>query len=228
MSLPFPLGYYRPHLKAILGLPNDDRVKLVGAFQDTPLVSSVAMLTAEVSRRAEMPASTLEPVVRALTALAIPHARGSVDDARSFARELIQAAGEDRQLREAFGSVLNDTTAEQIGAILACELSVRATAKALDISGQSERVVSESRIISDIRPVFGDQIAEPLHAVILHTLRLECIGEFQHQHFLLSSQALRELKDVVERALTKEAALIRGLESAEGLRLQVFADAEEA
>jgi hypothetical protein len=229
MSVPYPLHYYRRELRAIVALPVAERDALVRAFQETGLTPSVAMLTAEVSNRSGKPVSIIEPIVRTFISLAMTRARLD-KDVRSFASELVDELRQDKALNDHEKGALDAKFTEQVGAILACERSLRATAKALDISAQSERVVYESRIISDIRPVFPETsdgtAGQPLQAVVLHTLRLECHGEFQHQHFTLTGKDLQELKEVVERALAKEKVLIDLLQGS-GLRAQVFADSDK-
>jgi len=234
MSAHFPLQYYRQELTEFLRLPSDERAVLVQTFQQLGLVPSVAVLTAEVSKRIGKAPSAVEPIVRWFTAMSMAMQREGMD-ARSFAAAIVSEArlnerfvGEEE--RSALASDREcDQLIDQLAAVLNCERSIRATAKALDVSGQSERVVARSRVISDIRPVFGDATdnspGQPLQAVMLHTLRLECRGEFQHHHFVLSSKDLQQLRDTVERALLKEKVLTNALQ--EGLRLPVFLDVDE-
>lgn len=85
-----------------------------------------------------------------------------------------------------------------------------AFAKAFDIAQESDRLVHSSRIITDIRPVFGDEpIGEPFGAVVIHTLRLEYFedGEVRTLSFSLNSNDVSDLVAVAKRAEAKEKML---------------------
>ncbi|HEV7405933.1 MAG TPA: hypothetical protein VGO11_23510 [Chthoniobacteraceae bacterium] len=84
------------------------------------------------------------------------------------------------------------------------------SAKALSVSLDQERLFTECRILSDIRPVFGDDIdSAPKATVIIHKLRINYNegGELRHFYVSLDAEDLEALKSSVERALKKDAGL---------------------
>lgn len=90
-----------------------------------------------------------------------------------------------------------------------------ALGKAVDLARESNRLLNDARIISELRPVFGDDIAaEPTGAVIVHTLRLNYMeeGERKTASLTLNSRDLVQLKRAVERAQTKENTLSKLLD----------------
>lgn len=87
--------------------------------------------------------------------------------------------------------------------------------KAVDISTEYDQLLHVSRIISDVRPVFGaDADDDPLGAVIVHSLRIDYFheGRIKTTSFALNTNDLTQLKAVVERAEKKQRSLSRALE----------------
>jgi hypothetical protein len=85
------------------------------------------------------------------------------------------------------------------------------SSKARDLQTEDERTFCRARIITDLRPVFGDDIESgPQALVVVHLLK---IGFHQagmpHTDFFVSldSQDLDTLKEVIERAQEKSESL---------------------
>ncbi|MCX6234783.1 MAG: hypothetical protein NT175_08675 [Bacteroidetes bacterium] len=85
------------------------------------------------------------------------------------------------------------------------------TCKAFSLLMEYEKTYVESRIITDIRPVFTDDLEENIDmGVIVHNLRIEYHkGQSTHEEIFiaLDSDDLRELKERVIRAEKKEKAI---------------------
>lgn len=83
---------------------------------------------------------------------------------------------------------------------------LRASAKAWSLVGDHEKIFLNSRIITDIRPVFEESMDQPLLAsLIIHTLKLtmQVDGSNQTVYLTADSKDLRDLKLNIERALVK-------------------------
>jgi hypothetical protein len=89
---------------------------------------------------------------------------------------------------------------------------VQILAKALDLRNSYEHILSESRIISDIRPVFPDgEVPEIANAAMVnHTLKLTFFpgerGLPTELHVALDTTDLAKLREQIDRALEKERA----------------------
>ena len=84
-----------------------------------------------------------------------------------------------------------------------------------DLQIEGEHVFCHARILTDVRPVFGQQIEQgPLAAVITHNLKITFhLGGRKGDHdfyVLLDSDDLSELKEVITRAEAK-AKTLRGM-----------------
>lgn len=104
--------------------------------------------------------------------------------------------------------------------LLSLDQSLGLSAKAVDIQREHQRVYCDARVLTDLRPVFKDDVSEaPLAGVIVHTLRISYHeGRRLEQLFVaMDREDLEELEDLVRRALAKEDSL-RVLAQKAGLR----------
>lgn len=91
--------------------------------------------------------------------------------------------------------------------------AVRRFAKAIDLRNTYEKILTESRVVSDIRPVFPDTDEVPAAvdaAMVNHTLKLNFYagdrglpGEI---YIAVDTTDLKNLRDQIDRALEKERA----------------------
>jgi hypothetical protein len=91
--------------------------------------------------------------------------------------------------------------------------SVTTTGRALDLLTEHEHVFHSARVLTDIRPVFGDDPAEsPNGALVVESLKLEYFDEGAtcSIYLALSHGDLRSLRDTIDRALGKSET-IQGL-----------------
>ena len=94
--------------------------------------------------------------------------------------------------------------------LLQCEESIGISAKALSLLYDEQKVVSGSKILSDIRPVFlSDPEGAPPAALIIHSLKLQFMedGAEKELFVTMDSSDLMDLQRVVDRAIKKEETL---------------------
>jgi hypothetical protein len=99
--------------------------------------------------------------------------------------------------------------------------SVATSSKALDLLTEHARVYHSARVLTDLRPVFADdEITSPSATLISHTLKVAYHADSGRDAFYvaLDDQDLDELREVIERAQKKSAAL-KKLVSESGLTL---------
>jgi hypothetical protein len=88
--------------------------------------------------------------------------------------------------------------------------SLSMISKASRLQREGERLYCEAMILSDIRPVFGDDITSgPGSAVLTHTLKVSYHGDEGHRDFfvVLDGEDLKALGEVVDRAQAKDESL---------------------
>jgi hypothetical protein len=94
-----------------------------------------------------------------------------------------------------------------------------ASAKARELQTDRDKIFCDAKILTDIRPIFGESIGEsPEAAIIVHTIKLgfHDSGSASHKEIYIALDAndISTLKKILERAEQKEKALISVLRSA--------------
>jgi len=130
---------------------------------------------------------------------------------KDLAPEIGSKALELAKLRRRFRQLLDIST-------------LNALAKAIELQRDGERIFCSARIVSDIRPVFGDNVKErPGSAVIRHTLGLSYHQDGDHREFfaILDEADLVALSDVIIRAMEKGETLAKFLKQSGISRLGI-------
>jgi hypothetical protein len=96
-------------------------------------------------------------------------------------------------------------------ASLALDDTIGTAAKAGPVMTEHERVFVDARILTDVRPIFHPDLSEkPSVAVVVHMLRIttrDIFRNYQAQYFALDSNDIRLMKQLMDRAITKEETL---------------------
>lgn len=196
------------HLAELIAMSSKDRQQLIELIRAAPPGQDRATLAGRIASATELdkkPAggivSMLMSLYRAIEDTPIHEFAGEVCDA-------LRISGKVEAKEVDWSSFMQDLTA-----LLSCDKTFGVAAKALDIRQQNPHVYCNARILTDIRPVFTDDPAEgPNAAFVVHTLRISTHeeGDFSTvKDFFLSLDAddLKELRRLIDRAVTKEAAL---------------------
>lgn len=102
-----------------------------------------------------------------------------------------------------------DRFKDRLKAFLAIDAVARA-AKSNVLRYEQERTVHSVRILTDARPIFGNNIEKPPEAIaIIHTLKIAYhrSGRLEEQFFAFDEHDLKELRSAVERAELKASTL---------------------
>lgn len=116
--------------------------------------------------------------------------------------------------------------AQRLTALLSAP-PVAATAKATDLVTEQSSIFHTARIMTDIRPVFGDDpTAPPTGGVVFHTLKIDMfrLSGAEDVYVTLTNEDLAALKRTVDRALAKNASLTSYLDSVGFTRLEAPTD----
>lgn len=168
----------------------------------------VTWITSEIPT---IPAPDLGKIVDSLTSLYRVRARSDLPVAK-LAKDVKGAASE----------LAPDISVEfenRLAALLPLAVFNVTAVKAKELQGRGERTLCDARILTDIRPVFEENIGSlPSAAIIVHTLQLgfHDSGSPSHREIYISldSSDIREIKKVLERAEEKEKSLKSVLDAA--------------
>lgn len=201
MAIKIPRSHREP-LRQLLTMDLALRQRFVDAIQAAGAAIDSQELIDQVSRTPELDEERIAPIIRMLITmfLAAGHSRSD------FARNVVDEA------RGLFPDEAIDWTAAtaNLAKLLACEQTLGVAAKVAEIRSEHANVFCDARILSDIRPVFGDDVASgPIAGAIVHTLRVAYHTASKHAeiHIALDVEDLRQLRSLVDRALQKEECL---------------------
>lgn len=193
---------YREPLTTLAGLSEDDATRLLDEIAALPPFSPVSQIRDATTvvlgenatpgeRRLALPLLALRGQLRQMSPEAI-------------AERLSQST--DLELDESGRAALR----ERAAAILATAV-LTTTAVATDLQTQNARNYQSARIVTDLRPVFQDDVdAQPVGGVIVETLQLQTwtrAGDLELIFVAMDETDLRQLRSIVDRALSKTETL---------------------
>jgi len=196
----------RGSITTIQTLSSASMEKLISAIKDAPLISDPQEMAAHVSKRVpSLQPGRLSRVLDTLYTLYHIRELSGVKHAR-FIEDLMDGI-RDSELRIAPKDL------PKLQALLERLMSIdklNTIAKAARLQRDGERLYCNSKILSDIRPVFSsDPAARPLGAVLTHTLKIGYHEGADHEefHVVLDASDLAALSDVIRRAQAKDNSL---------------------
>ena len=159
-----------------------------------------------------------EAVANAIPVLSPEEAQNAVDMLLALDRVRYERGETPEELAEALGEadgMPGDEAQREVAVARLRRLlgspALRLTSKALDLLYSNERNFVRSRIVSEIRPIFGDDPSEmPRAAVVAHRLEIEFVDPAGHNRtmqFALDQDDLATLRSSVARAEAKAAVM---------------------
>jgi hypothetical protein len=210
MALKVP-SHFIPMLNSIRKLSESSAKELLKALESTSIESSSEEMCEHIA--AKVPSIPKEELAEITDVLyAMYHVREFSDLSRNgFLKELVDSVREhadpsiaDEELpliRQRFKDLLSIGTLETIS-------------KAVGLQRENQRIYCEAKIISDIRPIFGDDVKQkPVAATLEHSLQLHYHEDGDHKQFyvVLDEVDLENLEQAVQRAKTKADTLTKVL-----------------
>ena len=201
-----------------LSIPKEDRHGL-GILRQIPdeafssIILELARSPNAVPVDASLSAEDSELLFDAIQTLYRVHAHHDEISIDEFISDICDALREHNELsneeeprfRERLGKVLNID-------------ALTIAAKALSIGNEHEHLFCSARIITDARPVYGDNVSEsPAAMVITHNLKINyhgAPGELKEIFIGLGSGDISELHNVLDRAEEKAKSLQAAFDAA--------------
>ena len=129
---------------------------------------------------------------------------------REFAREVYES------LQQDYPDVEESAFCDRLVRLLQLE-AISVASRAASLQQEQEHTFCNARILTDIRPVFGERTDQsPVGAVVLHTLKISYhhSRELKDFYVALDSDDVRTLQEVLSRAEEKAETLDSVLDSA--------------
>jgi hypothetical protein len=106
---------------------------------------------------------------------------------------------------------VDDKTKERLKHILSKVDSFSISVKASQLASERENILNDTRIITDVRPIFGtDKVFDLVNSIIIHNLKIEfedSDGNAKSLYLALDNKDLKKLREDILRAEKKETIL---------------------
>jgi hypothetical protein len=183
----------------------DARERLVSSIEQTPPQLLVERFSADVAQRSGMDAAW----VQSLCSYLADWFSFLSDDPGAFFERIVMYLAEAPHEGSEEG---NDASLQNHWRrIMKSDATLGVTLKAANILNRQANSFQKVRTTTEIRPVyFNNAEIPPTHAVLLHQLHITYQTEFGAQtvHIAVDAQSIVSLLDVLNRAITKEKALL--------------------
>lgn len=207
----------RSHAVALVSASSDvlNAIHLAISQCDPALLSNNlgAAVAEKLSRVAGVSKATVQSIVRSLVAMySVLRVEAGLSPAQAAA-EAVEAlkqgdeVGKPTEGWAAFQKHLEEFFSE--------DRVLGVSAKAVNVSTDTLRHIHEVRVLTDARPIFGDNVNDgPRAFAIIHTLKIKFYeDDSEHEWYVsLDADDLEELQGAAERALSKEKSLQSALQ----------------
>ena len=194
-------------LEKLHKLSDESSPELLAALARIPLSSSRDQLSDETHNLvSSIKQKELEEILSLL--ISLKSAQQQAEESSDFVGEVLVAMSRSDGNLEVSGSDRDKFKKRLLDLLEASRFSI--SAKAIGLIGESEHTFCRARILTDFRPIYGDDPSKkPVAGLITHTLRLSYHegSQLQHIYVLLDDSDLNEMKAVLSRANEKGESL---------------------
>lgn len=204
---------YQKGFTLLFELDEQTRKQLLEEIKNAPYTLSLEDLTAKLADSFNLAQNKVDEIIRTIISLAMLR-ETTRQDVNTFVSEILHAMRitEDQALKPP------DNFQNQLQELLNLDESPFYTkAKAKRLVTERDKILLNTRIITDIRPIFTEDIDCIIKGnLILHNLMIDYVesGEVKEIYFALDKDDLKKLKDYIERAEKKEKVLREKLKEA--------------
>jgi len=206
MALPIPKGYI-PDVNRIRNLPDSTVDELIQAVETAPLTTDPEELAKIIAGSIpSVGADDLKGILGFVYGLYNVRQSSQLNN-RQFLEELI--AGVRQHAKPELTEDDLPRMRDRFRRILSIK-KLSTLSKARNLQRAGERLYCDATIVSDVRPVFGQDVkSRPVGAVITHTLKLAYHEGLDHKEFFITLDEvdLEELQEVFDRAKQKSQSL---------------------
>jgi hypothetical protein len=204
----------------IINLPDEVATALVAALRASPQSLKPKALAASIAERVQGLSETeIQQLLPTLTSLYMARASLGIS-AQEFLESVVEAVATSHSAPANFTADTREKFKQRLANLLDVE-SFGVSVKAQEVLHEHQYALSRVRILTDIRPVFGNEkIESPLAAVLVHTMKITYLAEGEIREFFVAMDTsdIKMLKDALERA-EKKAESIKVAISNTGLNI---------
>ncbi|MBD2778709.1 hypothetical protein [Iningainema tapete] len=177
--------------------------QVISAIKSAPVAFNVNQILLEFQNHLEnLDDENVRDIVRAI--LSFFALRESTNSSiEQISEDLIEAILSDDDFVKEFSDEQLDSFKDRLVKLLEIDTSLKLSTKAVNLLQEYERILLESRIITDIRPLLStDSDKDVTGALIVHTLKIEYrdADGFKEFYVALDSKDLQNLREQLNKA----------------------------
>jgi len=177
-------------------LPDSIKNDLDNAIQESPIGLSPPALSEYLIKHVKIQEEVLEEILDLFFALlSIKGDNDNIDEILIDVEKSIS------------GKDIDESTKQHLKKLLSNDNVINVTRKAYGLAFDRQNIISSTKIITDVRPIFGiDDDEEYLGSLIIHNLKIVFHehGEHKEIYYALDKEDLKRLKEDILRAEKKE------------------------
>ena len=208
-SLTLPDTSY-PAVRALLDLKDPQFDDLLKRLADTtPALDPEKYVTAVVSGMTTSDSSAAKLIIEELLTMLFSGARSQITSTK-LASELSEAALEAHSTDFPFTSEQKQLLESRLSRAFSTK-SLQVTGRAHSVYSDTDKQFAEARILTDLRSIYDESGEEVSAAIVIHNLRIRYYEntDVKDTYFSLDTEDLAALVSVLQRALKKEAGLVK-------------------
>jgi uncharacterized protein (DUF1778 family) len=214
-SLTIP-SYYRSGLAEIIKLNDESFRELLSTLENmAPALYEKTLSDKLKASVNNIPEAEVDKIAQAIFGMSLGRVGAEVSTSQ-FVDDVIQSIETNNYEGLSLSNDNRDSFKQRLTSLLEAN-SLAIGTKAYNILFEHGQNLTSFRILTDIRPVFREQIEEQLGAaLIIHTVKLEYMQEGDTKEFFVAmdTKDITELMDVLKRAQAKEESLKALLQAA--------------
>ncbi|MGI9105098.1 MAG: hypothetical protein ACR2G4_02490 [Pyrinomonadaceae bacterium] len=196
-------------LAKLLSMPEDTAVELTSALENAPVsFDPRQVLKTAVSGVTGISPADAASIKEALISLLLLRARS--DESQTDVIDELSAAIQESDAEELqLPDEVRANAKKRLSMFLGIP-SLLVSSKAVSVRLENDKLFSKARVVSDIRPIFGENVKEsPKAAIILHQLGIHYFQDGDHKEFFVAmdTDEVQELISSLERAKAKAESL---------------------
>ena len=209
---------FRPALLALANMPETSYSELSAVLSRAPQTFTTIreLVTWTRPEVPNIPPEEIEGIIEALVSLYRVSQRSGVSSKDQTLAQDVASSLPNSKLEASSRA----TFEKRLVSLLASKSLNVLEAKARELKMQDERLMIEARVLTDLRPVFGEEVEDsPLGMIITHSLRIRFVesgsDRYNDMYFAMDAGDIRNLKAAMERAEEKIHALKNSLGAAQ-------------
>jgi hypothetical protein len=195
--------------------------RLLSAITEVHPSIQIDSLVSEISPKIEkLPINDLQEILRAIRSFYSLRTQENLKNTEIIAG-LIDAISSDDAFSELSSEELTHFE-QRLTKILAIDGSISISSKAITLLQEYEHILSSSRIVTDVRPIFKPETKKEIAgALIVHTLKIayQDAGDLREFYVALDSADVKKLQEQLAQSLIEGDAIQSMLKKADVLYL---------